>query len=493
MIFAGLLNKVGLTRERRAKLVFFPIAALGLAVLIVQARSRQGPQRQELTERATAVRVIVAPRVRVVPRVVGYGLVQSTTVWHAVAEVAGKVGEMHPKLKKGAMLPAGTVALRIDPEVYDRARVRSTAEFRSVEAQLAELEQVERSNQNKLQLELRSLALAESELNRTRKLHADGVVPLAKLEATERSAIAQRSKVEALRSALNVVPAQRQALEAQASAGQTRVQDRRREVDKATVVLPIDARITRVHVQREQHAPVGKVLFTAEGIGVAEIMAQVSPQMLARLAPSRRTTTTLRRIELADLRDAFGLSAKVRMRPGSRTIEWDARFSRLSEEIDPKTGTIGVYVEVVDSYAQARPGHRPPLLKNMYCEVELRGRPRPPSVVVPRRAVHVDVVYVSNSDNRLERRTVVVDFVEGEYASIASGVQAGESVVVSDLTPAIEGMLLAPQVDASVLDDLEADVTGEGQATEAPPSTPHRTPAETESEPRGTTDEATKR
>jgi hypothetical protein len=86
----------------------------------------------------------------------------------------------------------------------------------------------------------------------------------------------------------------------------------------------------------------------------------------------------------------------------------------------------------------------------MFVEVELRGRPYPDRIVVPRASIRAGRVYVAGVENRLVIRPVAVEFVQGEEAILASGLDAGERLVVSDLIPAIEGMLLAPQpADAS--------------------------------------------
>ena len=70
-----------------------------------------------------------------------------------------------------------------------------------------------------------------------------------------------------------------------------------------------------------------------------------------------------------DLREALGLSATVRLPEFS--LGWEARFARMSDTIDPQTRTVGVIVEVDDPYEGVRPGVRPPLVKEMFVEVEI--------------------------------------------------------------------------------------------------------------------------
>jgi hypothetical protein len=68
---------------------------------------------------------------------------------------------------------------------------------------------------------------------------------------------------------------------------------------------------------------------------------------------------------------------------------------------------------------------------------------------------------VADDDNRLQRRPVEVLFSQGSVSVIAEGLEAGERVVVSDLLPAVEGMLLQVQID----EVLSAELAAEGGAS----------------------------
>ena len=99
-------------KAHAGKALFLPPILIAAAVLVIAIQAREVAERTPPRETATAVRVVVAPSVAVVPRVLGYGNVQPETVWEAVAEVDGRIVEVHPQLKKGAILPAGAVLLR---------------------------------------------------------------------------------------------------------------------------------------------------------------------------------------------------------------------------------------------------------------------------------------------------------------------------------------------------------------------------------------------
>jgi multidrug efflux system membrane fusion protein len=74
--------------------------------------------------------------------------------------------------------------------------------------------------------------------------------------------------------------------------------------------------------------------------------------------------------------------------------------------------------------------------------------------------VHEGRIYVLNEENRLEIRPVRLKYTLGDYAVVDRGVEQGERILVSDLIPAVEGMLIEPQEDKKSRKKLVAAVTG---------------------------------
>jgi multidrug efflux pump subunit AcrA (membrane-fusion protein) len=111
-------------------------------------------------------------------------------------------------------------------------------------------------------------------------------------------------------------------------------------------------------------------------------------------------------------------------------------------------------VEVNNPYKDVQPGVKPPLVKGMFVEVEIRGKPVADQLVIPRSALDNQHVYVADAYNRLERRAVQTKPGGASFVIVQSGLQAGERVVISDVSPAISGMLLEPVVDNETLTSL---------------------------------------
>ena len=435
--------------------LFLVPLGIGVAAAVWLLRSGQDPEHLPEREVARPVRVIEAPSLAAVPRAVGYGSVEPGTTWQAIAEVGGRVVEVHDRLEVGAILRAGAVLLRIDRTDYDLALAEAKADHQATEAQLAELEAREENARASLAIEREAFDLAMAELERQEKLAAQGAVSRSALEGQKRSTLAQRQRVQAEANMLNLVPAERQVLQARLERLRSLIFAAERDIERTTVILPFDGRIAALATELGQVATPGQVLVEADGIMVAEVAAQVPVSHMRGLIPAADSLGA--EITAGNLSDLFTIRATVR-HPEVAGV-WPARFARVSPTIDPRTRTVGIIVEVDEPYRRAQPGIRPPLVKGMFVEVVLSGRPRD-AVVIPSGAVHGGAVYVAADEDRLARRPIEVSLSQPSFLVVAEGIEAGDRVVVSDLFPAIEGMLLDPVDDVAALAALAADATG---------------------------------
>jgi RND family efflux transporter MFP subunit len=432
------------------------LIAIGLAVLLVALRS--GPERIEsAAEQARVVRVYTVKRLDVVPRVLGYGSVRPARVWDALAEVGGKITYIHPKFEAGAVLQEGEVLVEIDAAEYRLLVSQREATLRTTEAQLAELDVEEQSLRSQIEIQRRSLELSENDLKRNVELVERGSVSESLMEQVERDVLAQRNQLQSLQSSLAAMPAKREQLESQRALNQAQLEDARIDLGKTRLTTPFACRIAEKYVERKEYVPPGTRIAVADSIDRAEVTAQLSLDQLYPLIERGQPVSELRDADVRQVVRRLGLSAVVRVRSGSLALSWPAEVALLSPAVDAQTRTVGVIVAVDEPYAQARIGERPALVKGMFCEVELSGRARP-GLVIPRAALHQDRVYVVNAEDRLESRPVKLEYAQRNFVVVAEGLSDGEHVVLSDLQPAIDGMLLAPQPDGAAEASLEAEI-----------------------------------
>ncbi len=446
------------------KLLILPPILVGVAVLAYFISQRQAPETKPPDERARHVRVIEAPKVAIVPRVLGYGTVSPEKIWNAAAQVSGEVVYVHEDFKKGAILPADTEILRISPADYELAIAQAEANIRSSSAKLKELEVSEQNTQLALKIEKRGLELREKELARKQELLVSGTVAQSAVDQEMRDTLTQRQKVQDLENSLRLIPTQEAVETEQKAVFEAQLEAAKLDLARTSIKVPFAARIAEASVEISQFVQVGQTIAVADSVKVAEIEAQVPISRFRGLVgaidkqgmPVGITPETLSRLVAT-----LGFKVAVRLRTGDQSIEWNGRFARVSDTVDPNTRTLGIIAAVDDAYSQAVPGVRPPLTKGMFVEVELSARPTEPRVIVPRSALHTGRLYVAGADDRLEIRPVETGLVQGAFVEITAGLKAGERVVVSDLSPAIAGMLLRNTIDARVAAQLLKDAAGE--------------------------------
>lgn len=453
---------------RTKKMLIIPAVVLGVLVFLLIINLKKTPKQVEISERPRAVRFIPASEISITTRAMGYGTVQSNQTWEAVAEVSGKVLEIHPKLKKGAIIKEGEALLRIDPAEYGLAKIRAQADLENLRVQLNELDQKEKDIKYSLEVENLSLSLGQKELGRKNKLFSNRYISKSELEKEEKQVLMQKNAVQNIKSALNLIPTQRKALLAKITSSETKLTDTDLDIEKTTISAPYNCRVTEVNVEMAQFVSIGKVLFKADNMGSVDILAQIPVYTLMNLLGGDAgrtvkygTMITKTKPDMGEMRDFSGFSAFIRIYFGDNKIEWKGRFTRVSDTLDRQTRTIGVYVTVDNPYKKIRPGEKPPLIKNMYCEVELRGKPRDKAVIIPRSALHQGAVYIANSSNRLEIRKIETGYAQGSLVSVKKGLAVGEQIIVTDVIPAIEGMLLELQPDQELLTSIIAEASGE--------------------------------
>jgi len=378
-----------------------------------------------------------------------------------VAEVAGKIVLIHPQLKAGAILPKDTVILKIDPTDYQLAQQSIEADIRAINAQISELKAREKNTKASLAIERRSLALNQKDLKRKQALLKRRAVSQAAVDQEERTLLARRQSMQSLRNSLNLLPAEAERLDAQRATLEIKLKNTKLDLARTTITLPFDARIAEVNIELAQFAGQGKTLMVADSIDVSEVSAQLPVDKMARLLDRSRLKNFTVTSASTNIEQILGLKPIVRLRSANLNVSWPGRVVRVSDRLDPRTRTLGVIVAVDNPYKLSADSHRPPLAKNMYVEVELQGVPQKEKIVVPRSALHNGRVYVVGKDSRLQIKSVEIAYTQGNLTVLASGLKASERIVVSDLIPAIDGMLLSTVEDASVGQSLRQAAIGE--------------------------------
>ena len=125
----------------------------------------------------------------------------------------------------------------------------------------------------------------------------------------------------------------------------------------------------------------------------------------------------------------------------AKTTSGKARIVRTEGEIDRTSRMVHAVAEVTNPYGRAEDRERPPLAVGMFVEAEIQGVVAENVAVLPRAALRNDGrVLVVDSSNRLRFRKVDVFRQTSQEVIIRSGLESGETVLLSPLGAVTDGM-----------------------------------------------------
>ena len=433
------------------------------AVLIVQAISfKPAPPLAEAQERRIPVSYIVATPRSFTPRISGYGTVSPSRVWTAVVQVPGTIAYINPAFIRGGSVTKGEVLLRIADQDARIALSSAEADLESAKARLDEMRLSETTTTNSLEIERKSLVLAQADLARTQQLVKKGVVSQAVVQADQREVLAQRSNVLSLENSLALLPAQIRAQEQAVAKAVLTKQSAVLDVQRTVIVAPFDARVARVDVAISQYVAAGTVLGVLDGSANPEIEVQISQRRLIALAQLEavlgRDPQGTVPVQAASLTqqmprkvgfvpgDPRRLSARVSLSSDLGAFQWDAEVNRTGEAVSAETRSMEVIVRVPET--QSADGMQSPLLKGAFVKVDLTAPPVEGGILVPQSALRNGKVMIAGPDDRLGFVKTVPIFTFDNIAVLAPNTLPGNArIITSQPSPAIEGVLLSPQRD----------------------------------------------
>lgn len=426
-----------------------------------------------------------------------------------LARVSGEIVEVHPELEPGAVLPAGTVAVRIDPTDYElvlrqaeaaletarnsakvaeinlrtaqsevvksRASLaQAKAQITLSEAQLSQAKDEVVTAEYQLALEQGEQKIAEhewslienrdqtTELERElilrkphlRKTLADVNSAKAGVTVAEASLASARDEVSAAEASLAVAEASVEANEVAMASAASTVKSTEASLEEARLDLArTEVRLPYAVVVRDRAATVG---------------AQISTQtVLANLVAADRfwVEVALPLDRMLWVRVAGGGvegSKAVVRHSGSISGrgEWQGTVVRLLPELETTGRQARVLVEVADPL-KAAPG-TPPLLLDTFVKVDLMGPVLEDIFVIPRLSLHNGTeVWLRNGEKRLQVRTVDLIWSDENVALVREGLEEGETLITSDVASAVPGMKVLLPGEASEKKDDKGDPPSE--------------------------------
>ena len=445
------------------KIIIIAPILVSIIFFVIVMKNKKGPERLEYREVQKVVSVIKPLTVDVIPKAIGYGYVQPGRSWQAVAQASGKIVEISPLLKVGNFINTEKFLIKIDPTPYELSVAQIEASISNIHAQINELDAKEKNLKSSFEIEEKALKIAKSELTRQERLYKKATTSASKFELQKLNYYQQLSKLQNIKNSLNLIPANKKALKANLALNKVKLEDAKYNLTNTIIKAPFECRITSVKVEIAQFVQKGQLIATADGLKTAEIAVQIPVSKARTLFTSinKDTEHYFKNMLHVNFEKFLGLVAKVNLFVGDEKIVWDAKIDRVDASFDPKTRTAGFIAVVDDPYKKSKLGVRPPLYRNMFCEVEIIGKLIKDQTIIPRSALHNEnTIYLIDSDSRLKIINASIAFTQSNFIVIKNDIDKNNFIVTSDLIPAIEGMLLKPKIDENLKQSITLEACG---------------------------------
>lgn len=415
------------------KWLFFPVLAIGILIFMFAKMTQVDIPLKPVVTKAKPVDVFILEPTAIAPVILGYGRLQAKTSWQAIAEISGKIIELNPMLEAGRIMKAGETLIRFDLIDVELAKAQAQADLNIAQARLAKLKRDKENLRASLAIENERLQLTAQELKRQKNLKTKGLTSQSQLDREQKSWLSQQIKVQEIENRLALLPNEVEIAQAEFERQSLVLQQAQRQIEKGSVFLPFDARITSVDVVEHAIVNLGQPMLSANKIEGWEIEAQITLhdywQLLQSLSKDHLPTPNLEQ-----------LTAKVSIRNGSMMYQMPARLTRIGNQLDANQGTLSIYLELNEDATLASSSF-PQLFDQLFVQVTLEGQANL-HWVIPEKALRGDLVYVLRND-RLTIVPVEVLFRVDDKVAVRGDFAAQSQLILNDLIPAIEGMAVS--------------------------------------------------
>ena len=380
-------------------LVFFVILGLGFGVYKILVSTKSEPKRAESKKRSAIVRTVPAAESKEQVFVRAMGKVIPARSVTILPEVAGKIIYTNPALIPGASVRKGETLVRIDPRDYDLAIKQYEAALAQARLQLA----TERSRKRVAEKEWKLLEHEVQPTEDGRKLALREI----QMESAKAAMVSAQSNLE--------------------------IAKLRRE--RSVIRAPFNALVV------EKFTDVGQVV--GAGSKIANLVAANRFWIRVSLPADKLEWI---RIPGINVESDDGSAAEVSLFIGNKSIvKKHGKVIQLLGGLDVR-GKMAQLLISVDNPLSSNSENQEsmlPLFLEATVQVRIEGIKLENVFSLPRLVLRDDnKIWIKTEDGKLEIRQTDVVWTTSDRVFVKNNISAGEEVIVSRISTAVEGMLV---------------------------------------------------
>ncbi len=415
----------GATFKTIRVIVVILIAIIIAAVLVIL---RPKAERRVVEDLGRLVEVFAARAEKVQMVIEAYGTVTPREELLLVAEVRGQIFATDPSFEEGNSVTRGTRLIQIDPRNYDLEVQRRKVQIKQAQAEIKRLEQEVLNLQARIKIAKSDVSLAEKEYFRLKKLVDRKVIAQATLDKTEQQYLASLERLQALENQLALTGPQKEQLVAQRDMAKVMFAEAKLDLERSGIVAPFDGWVLEKTIEVGQHVTVGQGMGKIYSAGELDIEVRIPVKDLKWLP--------------AELNGDVRIVADVVFENQGARMIWKGHVSRVKAQMDDKTRTLPVVIEV-DAGSNSEDNRNALRLRpGMFVTARIKGKEVSRAFVLPRHVVYPGDTVYTVKDDRLKIKSVDILRTFKDSVIVSQGLSDGERIIKTPLSDATDGMLI---------------------------------------------------
>ena len=408
------------------RVVAVVLVAIVIAKVLVALRPEA--ERRVVEETGRLVEVFAAKAETVQMYIEAFGTVEPREALKLVAEVRGQIVDLSASFKEGGFVKKGTRLIQIDPRTYELEVKRRNVQIKQAQAEIKRLQQEVLNLQARIKIANSDVSLAEGEYFRLKKLINRKVISQSTLDKAEQQYLASLERLQALENQLALTGPQKEQLLAQRDLARVLLQEARLDLERSGIVALFDGWVLEKTVEVGQHVNVGQDLGRIYSAGELDIEVRI-PVKDFKWFP-------------ADLNLDATVDADIIFEGAGAQRTWRGNVSRIKAEMDDRTRTLPVVVEVDAASGAAEDPGSLRLRPGMFVKVRIKGKAVDLAFVLPRHVVYPgDIVYTVENDH-LKIKPVNILRAYKDSVIVSQGLSEGDQIIKTPLSSPADGMLV---------------------------------------------------
>ncbi|MFV0443028.1 MAG: efflux RND transporter periplasmic adaptor subunit [Planctomycetaceae bacterium] len=361
------------------------------------------------------------------------------------AEVAGRITFKSDTCRTGRIVRQGELLFEIDPQTYELETKRLAAELAQAEASLHELDVELENAQRLVKVAEQQLALQQRNSERVEGLSVRGASTQSALDEAQKSELAANNSLVTVTNQTELISAKRETQAQLRDIAEVKLHQAQLDLARTRVMAPLNGVVVADDVEEDQFVAVGNPLVRLEDTSAVEVRCNLRMDQLQWILRQPRASDDATSCDEPCLPQT---PVTCRYQLGDQIYSWSGMLvSYDGSGIDERTRTVPVRV-LVEHPRERRGGSGalpglPGLVRGMYVQVSIHAEVDHSLLTIPDAAVHPGPVVWRVREGELQILPVTVAQADRESALVdgtASGLLAGDLLVVSPLTSPVEGM-----------------------------------------------------